>query len=107
MGRLTLTLAAALALTALGPNAARAIWQPSGGGSGYSKASTLPAGSTPTASSAVRQVTVSWTASGGPVPVSGYAVRRYATNGALQSIGSGCSGTISGLELHRASRPGG
>ncbi len=107
MRRLTLTLAAALALTALAPNVAQAKWQPGGSGSGYSRASALPAGSTPTASSAVRQVTVSWTASGGDVPVSGYAVKRYATNGALQSIGSGCSGTISSLSCVEQAVPAG
>lgn len=107
MRGLTLTLAVALALTALGPSVAQAIWQPGGSGSGYSKASALPAGSTPTASSAVRQVTVSWTASGGAVPVSGYAVKRYALNGELQSIGSGCSGTISGLSCIEQAVPAG
>jgi hypothetical protein len=107
MRRLTLTLAAALALTALGTNVAQAMWQPAGSGSGYSKASALPAGSTPTASSAVRQVTVSWAASTGAVPVSGYTVKRYAATGELQSIGSGCSGTISGLGCTEGAVPAG
>jgi hypothetical protein len=107
MRRPTLALAVALVLTVLGQNVAQAVWQPGGGGSGYSKASALPAGSTPTASAAVRQVTVSWTASGGAVPVSGYAVKRYATNGTLQSIGSGCAGTISGLSCIEQAVPAG
>ena len=107
MRRLTLILAAGLALAALGVDAAQAKWQPGGGGSGYSRASALPAGSTPTALSAVRQVTVSWAASGGSVPISGYAVKRYATNGTLQSIGSGCSGAISGLSCVEQAVPAG
>jgi|GEM_PF-1481383 len=107
MRRLTLALGAALVLTALGQSAAQAVWQSGGGGSGYSRASALAAGSTPTASPGVRQVTVSWTASGGAVPVSGYAVKRYATNGALQSVGSGCAGTISGLSCTEQAVPGG
>jgi hypothetical protein len=107
MRRLALTLAAALALSGLGPNVVQAIWQPGGSGSGYSKASALPAGSTPAASSAVRQVTVSWPASNGAVPVSGYAVKRYAANGELQTVGSGCSGTISGLSCIEQAVPAG
>jgi hypothetical protein len=107
MRRLTLTLAAVLALTVLAPHDAQATWQSGGSGSGYSKASALPAGSTPAASASVRQVTVSWAASGGAVPVSGYAVKRYAANGKLQSIGSGCSGTISGLSCIEQAVPAG
>ncbi len=78
--------------------AADAAWQTaSGGGSAYAKARSVAAGSTPTASVSNRNVTVSWSATGGSVPVDGYVVRRFDTGGAEASVGSSCSGTINAL----------
>jgi hypothetical protein len=90
-------IALVLAFLAL-PASAVAGWQvSSGGGTSYSKASSLGQGNTPDASVNNRSVTVSWSAAGGEVPVSGYVVRRYSDGGAEQPIGAGCAGPISGL----------
>jgi uncharacterized repeat protein (TIGR01451 family) len=68
-------------------------------GSGAGAATTVNAGSTPTVTTAgTSSVVISWSAStmanGGAV--SGYIVKRYdASTNTLQTIGSGCSGTIS------------
>jgi hypothetical protein len=89
------------------PAAAGASWKVSSTGSGYSKANALSSGATPTAVVSVRSVTVSWAASGGAVPVAGYAVKRYNTGGQAQTVGSGCSGTVSGLScIEKAVPPG-
>jgi hypothetical protein len=78
-------------------------------GTGYSRARTMPTGNQPTASVSNRDVTVSWAEStfAGGTPVSGYAVKRYDTNGQSQSIGSACSGTVSGLTCTENGVPGG
>lgn len=89
------------------PATAAASWSGSGGGSGYSKAQALAAGNPPTASVSGRSVTVSWTASGGAVPVSGYVVKRYDGGGVAQTVGSACSGTIAGLSCTEQGVPGG
>ncbi|MDQ3933785.1 MAG: hypothetical protein M3340_04045 [Actinomycetota bacterium] len=54
-------------------------------------------------------MTVSWTASTlpGGGAVDGYEVRRYSTGGVLQSIGSGCSGTIASTSCTETSVPAG
>jgi hypothetical protein len=97
----------AFALAAWLPAAAAASWSSLGSGRGYSKAQALSSGSVPTATASVRSVTVSWTASGGSVPVAGYAVKRYDTNGISQMVGSGCSGTIAALTCTEQAVPGG
>jgi hypothetical protein len=76
------------------PGAAAASWSGPGSGSGYSAARSMPAGNAPTATVSGRDVSVSWTASSGAVPVDGYVVTRYDTNGNQQAIGAACSGTI-------------
>jgi hypothetical protein len=78
---------------------AAAAWAPSGNGSGAAQAKQMPSGNQPTASVSNRDVAVSWAASSfsGGGNVSGYTVKRYDTNGNSQSIGSACSGTLSGL----------
>src|SRR6266516_1186347 len=95
--RRVLWIVLAMALPASVPAMAGANWKDPGAGSGYSKANALASGATPTTSVSGRSVTVSWTASGGAVPVAGYAVKRYDTGGQAQTVGSACSGTISGL----------
>jgi hypothetical protein len=91
------SIALALALTTAVPVTALASWQAPGAGNGYSKANALSPGATPTATVSGRSVTVSWTASGGAVPVTGYAVKRYDTGGQAQTVGSACAGTVAGL----------
>lgn len=100
-------IALAIALAASVPTMASAKWQGLGGGSGYSKANALAAGATPTATVSGRNVTLSWTASGGAVPVGGYAVRRYDTGGQAQTVGSSCTGTVSGLTCVESAVPAG
>ena len=81
-------------------------WQVDGTGKAYSKATSVGAGNVPTTSVTGRNVTVNWSASsvsGGPA-ATGYVVKRYNGAGAQQTIGSGCSGTISD-QLHRERRP--
>jgi hypothetical protein len=78
---------------------AAAQWPSGTSGAAAAKATSMPTGAQPTASVSNRTVSVSWSQSslaGGPA-VDGYVVKRYSTGGALQSIDSGCSGTISGL----------
>src|SRR5689334_16629581 len=67
----------------------------------------MSTGNTPTASVSGRNVTVSWTATGGSVPESGYIVKRYNTSGTLQTIGSACSGTVVGTSCTEAAVPAG
>jgi hypothetical protein len=79
---------------------AQAGWSGNHNGSTFAKASSMPAGNTPTTSISGRNVTVSWSASsfaGGGPNVSGYVVKRYNNSGVQQTIGGGCSGTISAL----------
>jgi hypothetical protein len=54
-------------------------------------------------------VTVSWSATSlpGGASVAGYVVRRYSTGGALQTIGSGCSGTIATTSCTETGVPNG
>jgi hypothetical protein len=96
-----------MALTAAAPAITVANWKDPGVGNGYSKANALSSGATPTAGVSGRSVTVSWTASGGAVPVAGYAVKRYDTKGQAQTVGSSCSGTVSGLTCTENAVPAG
>src|ERR687886_2285282 len=101
--------AAAIALAMAAPAVSHAAWTGSGTGSHYVRAVTMPAGNTPTASVSNRSVTVSWAASNLPdgTAVANYTVKRYDTSGNVQTIGSGCSGTISALTCTETSVPGG
>lgn len=102
-------LTAALAAAPFGPGAALAAWNPPGNGAGTAKAKQMPAGNQPTASVSNHSVTVSWSASSfaGGGSIGGYAVKRYDNSGNVQSIGSACSGTISGLSCTETSVPAG
>jgi hypothetical protein len=89
-------LAATIAVLATAPSGDGA-WAMTGSGSGSIGSKTMPAGNTPTASAALTNVTVSWTASqfasGGNVP--GYVVKRYnAFTNALQTTLANCSGIV-------------
>lgn len=100
----------ALALAALAPGAvAHAAWTGTGAGAQSAKAVSMPAGNTPAASVSNRSVTVSWAVSNlpGGAPVSGYVVKRYDGSGNVQTIGSGCSGTIAALTCTETAVPGG
>jgi len=85
-----------------------AAWSGTGTVSGQVQAATMPAGPAPTASAAGHSVTVSW--SGRTLlgqSVTGYVVRRYSAGGGAQTIGSGCSGTITDLSCTESSVPAG
>jgi hypothetical protein len=93
----------------LGSGTAFASWQGTGSGSGRSVAASMPAGATASAVVSGRNVAVSWTASTvGGYPVGGYTVKRYdAGTGVVQSIGSSCSGVVTGLTCTEAAVPPG
>jgi hypothetical protein len=104
--------ALAMGLLVLGialPGAALASWQNGGSGSSFSRAKTMPAGNTPTASVSGRTVTVSWSASSlsGGGSVDGYLIRRYDTSGQEQAIAANCSGTITALSCTEKAVPTG
>jgi hypothetical protein len=105
----SLALFAALIAVAALPVPALAGWQVGGTGKAYSKATSIVAGNAPTASVSGRNVTVNWSASsvsGGPTAAS-YAIKRYNGSGQQQTIGSGCSGTITGTSCtENAVQPG-
>lgn len=104
------TLLAAIAAVLLGsPAAADASWAHGGSGSQAAKAVTMPAGNQPTVSVSGRNATVSWSASAFPggTAVAGYVVKRYDTSGNAQTIGSGCSGTVSALTCTENAVPAG
>jgi hypothetical protein len=89
---------------------ATAGWSSAGAGSGAASARSLPAGNTPSASSALGTVTVTWSASsfagGGPVP--SYVVRRFnALSGAEATVGAACSGLVSSTSCVETGVPAG
>jgi hypothetical protein len=86
---------------------ANASWNANGGGTGYSKAQSLPTVGAPSASVSGRQVSVSWSAPGGGPALDGYVVKRYDGSNVLQSIGAACSGTITGLSCVESAVPPG
>jgi hypothetical protein len=101
----------AVAAVAVGfPGGAAAGWALFRSGSGAAKAKTLGSGNAPGGTVSGHKVTLSWTASsytnGGNA--AGYLVRRYNTStGAVQTIGSACSGTISALTCVESGVPAG
>ena len=105
--RVRLVILAAIVALFVVPMAAFASWSTPGTGSGYGKAHSMAGGNTPTTSVSGRNVTVSWTATGGSVPVTGYIVKRYDTSNGLQAIGSACSGTVTGTSCTEAGVPAG
>ncbi len=74
---------------------AEASWAMGGSGSGFSKASAIPAAVAPSHSIvSYPNVALNWTAvTVGGAPVS-YTVRRYSESGTVQTIGTSCSGTL-------------
>jgi hypothetical protein len=75
---------------------AAAAWNAPGSGFGYSDAEAMPAGNEPAAAVSGRNVSLSWPASSGAVPVDGYLVKRYDPSHDPQPVGAACSGTVSG-----------
>ena len=90
------------------PGAAYAAWSGNGNASGQVQAATMPIGSAPTVAATGHSLTVNWTAATllGQ-NVTGYTVKRYNASGVVQTIGSGCSGTLTVLTCTEASVPAG
>jgi hypothetical protein len=103
-----LTLAIAVLSVLAMPAPANAAWSTgSGAGSGYSKARTLGAVAAPTVSATGRSVSVSWTAPGGGAPPTGYIVKRYDNSNQSGTVGSSCSGTVTGTSCTESAVPAG
>lgn len=86
------------------PSAALAAWSGAGAVSGQAAAVSMPTGAQPTATVTARSVTVSWAASTVQShSVTGYTVTRYNAAGDAQTVGAGCSGTLSTLSCTEAS----
>lgn len=102
-------LLAAIAVVLLLPGGADAAWNAKADGSGraYAEADSPGSGNTPTASVSNRNATISWTPTGGSVPVNGYIVRRYSAAGVEQAIGANCSGTVAGTTCTETAVPPG
>jgi hypothetical protein len=100
-------LAAALA-AAVVPGAAHASWSGSGSVTAQVQAATMPVGAAPTVSATGRTVTVSWTAATvAGQSVTGYTVKRYNAADVTQTVGAGCSGTLTGITCTESSVPAG
>ena len=84
-------LVAALAISSV----AEASWVTGGAGSGYSKASAIPAATAPAHSIVTYpNVTLNWPAVTVGGAATSYTVRRYSEAGAVQSVGASCGGTL-------------
>jgi hypothetical protein len=80
------------------------------GSAGEAAAAIVRQGVTPTAVAGSGSVTVSWSAStlSNGVPVTSYLVARYASGtGTAQTVGAGCSGTVTGTSCTEAAVPSG
>ncbi|MGZ4232722.1 MAG: hypothetical protein ACXVVQ_15000 [Solirubrobacteraceae bacterium] len=92
----------------LGTGTAYASWNGAASGSGAAKAAQLPTATAPSATGSVHSVTVTWPAATvGGQNVAGYTVKRYNAGGTAQTVGAGCSGTISALTCTEAAVPSG
>lgn len=98
-----------VAMAALPVASAWAAWTSGAAGAGAARSQNMPPGPTPQVSVQGRNVTVSWPAAtlADGQAVSGYTVRRLATNGSVATIGSSCNTTQTGLTCtERAVAPG-
>jgi hypothetical protein len=86
-----------------------ASWHPTSSGTAWTKAHSMPAGNTPSASATNRSVMLVWPASTFPGGGSadGYVVKRYDLSNQAQTVLSGCSGTITTLTCTEDAVPAG
>ena len=105
--RATIVVSALALLAALVPASAPASWKGAAPGSASAKARSLGSVTQPTTSIANRNVTVRWTTPASGAPVTGYLVRRYDESGNAQTIGAGCSGTITATSCTETALPPG
>ena len=105
--RATIVVSALALLAALVPASAPASWKGAAPGSASAKARSLGSVTQPTTSIANRNATVRWTTPASGAPVTGYLVRRYDESGNAQTIGAGCSGTITATSCTETALPPG
>ena len=105
--RATIVVSALALLAALVPASAPASWKGAAPGSASAEARSLGSVAQPTTSIANRNVTVRWTTPASGAPVTGYLVRRYDESGNAQTIGAGCSGTITATSCTETALPPG
>lgn len=99
------SLAATIALAL--PAAALAAWTVGGEGPSMAKAQAVDAIGAPDVAVSGRNVTVNWSAPPGGAPPNGYTVRRYRDGGAEDSIGAGCTGTVTATSCTEQAVPPG
>jgi len=108
--RLMIAIAAIITVLTSMSAVAFAAWSvSSAAGNGGSGAGSVPPGSTPTASVANRDVTVSWppVTVPGHGPASSYRVTRFNGAGVVQTITNNCTGQITGLSCTEVGVPPG
>ncbi len=108
MRRLPGWLLAVILLACAGPAVASAAWSGSGAVTGQAQAATMPSGAAPTVSATGHSVTLSWNA--GTLlgqSLNGYTVKRYSAGGVAQTVGAGCSGTITAVSCTESAVPAG
>ncbi len=105
--RILMLVLASAAASLLLAGTAVASWSANGPGRGYSSARTLGSPATPTTSASGRQVTVNWSAPSTGAPPTGYIVKRYDNSNNQATIGSACSGTVTGTSCTETSVPAG
>ncbi|MGH2701858.1 MAG: hypothetical protein ACRDJ2_08790 [Actinomycetota bacterium] len=108
--RLTVAIAAIITVLTSMSAVALAAWSvSSAAGNGGSGAGSMPPGSTPTASVANRNLTVTWpmVTVPGHGPASSYRVTRFNGTGVAQTITNNCTGQITGLTCTEIGLPPG
>ena len=104
-----LGLGVAVALTLATAASAGASWSGDSPGDARARATSLEPGNTPSVSVSGRDATVSWNPSsiaGGPAATS-YVVKRYNGSGQQQTIGAGCSGSVTATSCTENAVPSG
>lgn len=103
--RIVMLIAAAAFLLPAGT--AEASWNSDGFGRSYTAARSLGTPAAPAVALSGRQVTVNWIAPSAGAPPTGYVIKRYDNSNNQGSIGSACSGTVTGTSCTETSVPTG
>ena len=108
--RALLSIAAiAVVTSAIGSGSAFAAWSATGQGGAAAASTSMPAGNAPAVSASGSSVSLRWAAASFPngTPVQGYIVNRYDANGSPQTVGAGCSGTVTTTTCTETNVPAG